>query len=80
MFSKLLIANLNYWCFNKDMNKNISWKQSLLIALICYVINFTIGTYLPRGLSAAIGIAGLFTLIIGIIGGIKTAFTKKKSS
>jgi len=59
------------------MKKNITWKQSLLIALICYGLKFTIGGYLGY-FTAILEIVGLITLILGIIGGVKSAFTKGK--
>ena len=58
------------------MNKNISWKGSLLIALICYGLKFTIGTYLGY-FTAILEIVGLIAFILGIIGGIKATFNKK---
>lgn len=60
------------------MNKNLSWKQFLLFALACYAIKFILGGALPNIIVSVLEIAGLITLILGIIGGIKAAFTKKK--
>jgi len=60
------------------MNKNLSWKQSLLVAFICYAIKFILSGVLPNILLAILEIVGLITLIIGIIGGIKALFTKNK--
>jgi hypothetical protein len=59
------------------MKKNISWKGSLLIALICYGIKFLFGSYLGTYILAILEIAGLITLILGIIGGLRAAFRKK---
>ena len=60
------------------MNKNLTWKQTLLIALICYGAKFTIGGYLPTIVVALLEIVGLISLILGIIGGVKAALTKMK--
>lgn len=59
------------------MNKNLSWKKYLLIALICYSIKFIGGAYMPNFVVAVLEIVGLITLILGIISGIKVIFTKK---
>lgn len=62
------------------MYKKISWKGSLLIALICYSLKFIIGASLGRVPIAVLEIVGLITLILGIIGGIKAVFNKRKSN
>lgn len=60
------------------MKKNLTWKQLLLVALACYAVKFLFGGVLPTIFIAILEIAGLITLIIGIIGGIRVAFRKKK--
>jgi hypothetical protein len=60
------------------MNKNLTWKQYLIIALICYGAKFLLGNVLPNIIVAVLEIAGLITLILGIVYGLKAAFSKKK--
>lgn len=62
------------------MNKSISWKGSLLIAIICYGIKFLFGAYLGTYILAILEIVGLITLILGIVGGLRAAFNKKNKN
>jgi len=60
------------------MTKNLSWKQSLLIAFICYGLKFSVGTYLPSYIVAIFEIVGFIALVSGIFSGIKVILTKNK--
>lgn len=62
------------------MNKQVSWKGSLLIALIAYSLKFILGAYLPTIAVALLEITGLVTLVFGIIGGLKVALLKRKKT
>jgi hypothetical protein len=58
------------------VNQNLTWKQELLIALVCYAIKFLLSTVLPTLLLVVLEIVGLIMLILGIIGALKVAFGK----
>jgi hypothetical protein len=60
------------------MNKKLTWKQTLLVGVVSYGIDFLFGTSLPVGISAVLEIVGLASLVIGIIGGIKAGLSKNK--
>lgn len=59
------------------MKKNISWKGSLLIALIIFVIEFLSRPYLGNYILAILEFVWLATLIIGIVGGVRAALNSK---
>lgn len=60
------------------MNKTVSWKGSLLIALILYTLKFTLGAYLPAAIVAIFEITGLITLVLGMMGALKAFVSKRK--
>jgi hypothetical protein len=60
------------------VNKSLTWKQTLLVAIVCYAIDIPTRGIFPNVVGAVLEIVGLACLVLGIIGGIKAAFTKRK--
>ncbi len=56
------------------MNKNITWKQSVLLAVVLYSINLLIGDLLPEGLSTAIEVGSYFALVFSVVIFVKDQF------
>jgi len=60
------------------VNRNLSWKQLLLVTLVCYAIDIPTRGIFPNIVGAVLEIVALITLVLGIIGGIKAGLTKNK--
>lgn len=61
------------------MNKNLTWKQTLLVSFICYAIKFLFQAWLGTAILAIIEIVGLITLILGIVGAIGAGIRKMQN-
>jgi hypothetical protein len=53
------------------MNKNISWRNLLLIAFVCIILEYALEDKLDGVISGGLGIIGLISLVSGIAGYIK---------